>query len=237
MTAPNANNVSVGKPHGEDDRYAGGFWYGIKSKVTVPTDAVTTLDENFVDGGYLSDDGVTNSVDRDTTTVTAFGGDTVLNVTASKTETFQFGMLETSRDVMAFVYGADNVSGTDDAFVVKHNAKDNPHLVDVFEFAMTGDRVKRIVIPDGQVSDLDDVSYADGDAIVYTPTITAYPDSAGNTAYEYIAKVATGTSAQAEAAGLAVYDDESAPSLEKAAVSDSSTEAADSGEVSTEATA
>ena len=121
--------------------------------------------------------------------------------------------------------------------MVKHNAKDNPHLVDVFEFAMTGDRVKRIVIPDGQVSDLDDVSYADGDAIVYTPTITAYPDSAGNTAYEYIAKVATGTSTQAEAAGLAVYDDESAPSLEKAAVSDSSTEATDSGEASTEATA
>ena len=92
---------------------------------------------------------------------------------------------------------------------------------------MTGDRVKRIVIPDGQVSDLDDVTYADGDAIVYTPTITAYPDSAGNTAYEYIAKVAAGTSAQAEAAGLAVYDDESAPSLDKAAVTTDSTDSAE----------
>lgn len=54
---------------------------------------------------------------------------------------------------------------------------------------MTGNRVKRIVIPDGQVSDVDDVEYKDGEAITYSPTITAFPDDRGNTAYEYIAKV------------------------------------------------
>lgn len=215
MAAPNVSNVSVGKPHGENGAYSGGFWYG-GSNATVPTDATSKL-TGFTNGGYLSDDGVTNSRDRDTTTVTAFGGDVVLNATASVTETFQFGMLETTKDTMVFVYGANNVSGDDTTgLTVKHNAKDAPHLVDVFEFAMTGDRVKRIVIPNGQVTDLDDVQYTDGDPVVYMPTITAYPDENGNTAYEYIAKV-VGVSSHAAEAGMAVYDDKTVPSIKKAA--------------------
>lgn len=190
MAAPNANNVSVGRPHhGSDGRYAGGFWYGDKSTVTIPTDATTAIDSNFVDGGYLSDSGITNTRDRDTTTVNAYGGDMVLNATKSVTETFQFGMLETTVDTLKLIYGSDNVSGADDSSItVKHNAKDAPHYPMVFEVALTGGRIKRIVLPDGQVTDVDDVEYTDGDAIAYTPTITAYPDADGNTAYEYIAK-------------------------------------------------
>lgn len=229
MATPNSNNVSVGKPHGENGAYAGGFWYGDTTKVTVPTDATTALGENFTNGGYLSDDGVTNSRDRDTTTVTAFGGDTVLNATASVTETFTFGMLETTKDTMSFIYGPDNVTGTDDTFTVKHNAKDAPRLCDIFEFAMTGDRVKRIVIPQGQVTDLDDVEYTDGDAVKYSPTITAYPDSAGNTAYEYIAKVTVGSTQHAAEAGVKVYDDSTVPSIKDAA------EAAKSADADTKA--
>lgn len=217
MATPNSNNVSVGKPHGEGGAYAGGFWYGTSGTATVPTDATTALGDGFTNGGYLADDGVTNSRDRDTTTVTAFGGDTVLNATASVTETFAFGMIETTKDTMSFIYGPDNVSGDDDNFTVKHNAKDAPRLVDVFEFAMTGDRVKRIVIPEGQVTDLDDVEYTDGDAVKYSPTITAYPDSAGNTAYEYIAKVVSGSTQYALDAGVKVYDDSNVPTVKDAA--------------------
>lgn len=229
MAKPNSNNVSVGKPHGEDGAYAGGFWYGEIGKVTIPTDATTALGETFVNGGYLSDDGVTNSRDRDTTEIKAFGGDTVLNATASITETFAFGMLETTKDTMSFIYGPDNVTGDDDAFTVRHNAQDAPRLVDVFEFAMTGDRVKRIVIPQGQVTDLDDVEYTDGDAVKYSPTITAYPDASGNTAYEYIAKVVSGASRMAAETGIKVYDDTSVPNLKDAA------EAAKSADANTKA--
>lgn len=194
MATPSAGNVSVAKPHGEGGAYAGGFWYAPAGTV-VPTDATTPLPETFVSGGYLSDDGITNSRDRDDVTVNAFGGDLVLSATSSVTETVQFGLLETTYDALALVYGTNNVTkDTSGNITVKHNAKDPAHIVGVVELALTGDRVKRIVLPDAQVGDVDDVEYQDGEAITYTPTLSCYPDAAGNFAYEYIAKVAASPS-------------------------------------------
>lgn len=189
MSAPDSANVSNAKPKGEGGRYAGGLHFGDKGTAKIPTDATTPLGDTFTDAGYLSDDGVKNKRERKTEDVVAFGGDTVLSVTTSLTETFELGLLETTKDVLAIVYGDDNVIADGDNITVKHNAKDTPRKVYVFELAMTGNRVKRIVIPDGQVSDVDEVKYEDGEAITYSPTITAFPDSQGNTAYEYIAKV------------------------------------------------
>lgn len=194
MATPNAQNVSVGKPHGEGGRYAGGAWWAVYGSATLPKDATSDLPDTLADLGYLSEDGVTNTVDTDSSDINAFGGDRVLSVVTSRSETFQFGALETTEDTLKLVYGAANVTvtGTGDAktISVKHNAKQFSQTVSlVFEFALTGDRVKRIVVPMATLSGLDDVSYTDGDAIVYTPTINALPDADGNTAYEYIAKV------------------------------------------------
>ena len=188
MSSPNSSNVSNAKPKGENGRYAGGLYFA-PSGTEVPTDASTKLTDTYTSAGYLSDDGIKNKRDRKTEDVVAFGGDTVLSVTTSLTETFELGLLETTKDTLAIVYGDDNVTADGDNITVKHNAKDTPRKAYVFELALTGDRVKRIVVPDGQVSDVDDVEYKDGEAITYSPTITAFPDDKGNTAYEYIAKV------------------------------------------------
>lgn len=190
MSAPSAKNVSNAKPKGENGRYAGGLYFGDKDNTDLPDDAVTKLASTFTSAGYLSDDGIKNKRNRKTEDVVAFGGDQVLSVTTSMTETFELGLLETTKDTLSIVYGDDNVVESGDSITVKHNAKDTPHKVYVFELAMTGNRVKRIVIPDGQVSDVDAVAYKDGEAITYSPTITAFPDGDGNTAYEYIAVVA-----------------------------------------------
>lgn len=219
MGKPNAQNVSVGKPHGEDGLYAGGMWWALVGDASAPTNATTPLDTKFKNGGYLSDDGVTNSVETDSSDINAFGGDRVLSVQTSRSESFSFGMIETTEDTLALVYGPDNVtvSGEGDAktITVKHNGKPFPEIVLVFEFALTGDRVKRIVVPVGKMGELDDVEYTDEDAITYTPTINAFPDENDNTAYEYIAKVAASVDMLAET--MAVYDEENAPSLAKAA--------------------
>ncbi|MCH9275676.1 hypothetical protein JS533_005230 [Bifidobacterium amazonense] len=220
MGIPDSQNVSVGKPHGEGGRYAGGMWWAVAGQATVPTDATTALDAKLRDGGYLSEDGVTNTIDSDTSDINAFGGDRVLSVVTSRAENFQFGMIETTEDTLALVYGPDNVTvtgeGAKKVITVKHNGKAGPLLLLVFEFAMTNNRVKRIVVPQGKMGELDDVEYTDGDPITYTPTINALPDTDGNTAYEYIAYVATDADEPTtQSDEPAVFTDATVPSLAK----------------------
>ena len=64
----------------------------------------------------------------------------------------------------------------------------------VYEVALTGNRVKRIVVPNAQITEVGDVTYVDGEPIGYEVTVSAYPDASGNTAYEYIATVGSNES-------------------------------------------
>lgn len=87
------------------------------------------------------------------------------------------------------VYGPDNVTESSGDLTVVHNNKDLPARLYVFEILLTGNKVKRIVVPNGQIVEVGDIVYVDGEPIGYPVTLSCYPDSSGNTVYEYIAKI------------------------------------------------
>ncbi len=154
---------------------------------TLPTSADATA-TGFTSLGYISDAGVTRSIQKDTQVVKAWGGDTVLVLNNGKTETFKFVMLNgTDPNVLKLVNGDGNVTGSSLASGISaksNNDADTGHefVIDMIEAENT---LHRICIPKGVVTNIGDVVYVDNAAIGYEVTLTAIADSSGYTCYEY----------------------------------------------------
>ena len=50
---------------------------------------------------------------------------------------------------------------------------------------MRDDTLNRIVIPNGKISEVGDITYSSSDLTAYDVTVTAFPDTNSNTHYEY----------------------------------------------------
>lgn len=198
MSGTNGNvtaNVTTGKPK------IGGAVFIAPYGTTAPTAADAEMDSAFVCLGYCSDDGLSNDNTPSTDTVKAWGGDVVLVTESEKTDEFTFTLLEAlSADVLKAVYGDSNVSGTDLATGLTVRANSNPATAHawVFDVKMNGGNLKRIVVPNAIITELDTIEYKDGDPVGYGITLTAMPDSTieYDTHREYL-KTATATTSEA----------------------------------------
>lgn len=178
----NSNNVTTGKAA------VGGAIFAAPVGTTLPTNPTDALDSAFVGLGYASDAGLTMSTAMGNENVKAWGGDTVMVLHTEKTETFKFKLIEIlSEDVLKAIYGAGNVSKSENVTTVKSNAEDPAEMAWVFDMIMRDDKVKRVVIPHATLTALGDVVYTDNEVSGYDCTITALSDSTGVTHYEYIA--------------------------------------------------
>lgn len=177
----NVNNVSVGKPK------VGGAAFAAPAGTTAPTNATAALSSAFKDMGYISDDGVKNNGSRSVNKIKAWGGDIVKNVQTEKTDSFTITFIESlNSDVMKFVYGSGNVSGDlASGLTVLVNSTELDEWVLVIDMVLSFNVVKRMVIPKAKVDSVAEITYEDKNVIGYQCEISALPDSAGNTHYEY----------------------------------------------------
>jgi hypothetical protein len=181
-----ASNVSFGKPK------ATGAVFVAPAGTTIPTNATSALDAAFKGLGYVSEDGLVNSVETDTENVNAWGGDLVLVGQTNFMETFMVNLIETNSEALKVYYGEDNVTVDGENITITQNSSLLPNVIVVFELVLTGGRIKRIVVPNAQIVDRSgEITYVDGEAITYPALFQAFPDADGNSHTEYIAVVAS----------------------------------------------
>jgi hypothetical protein len=180
--ANNSANVTAGKPN------TAGAIYWAPLGTTLPTDTTDTLDVAFVSLGYCSEDGLVNTNSPENEDIKAWGGDTVLSVQTEKPDQFKFTLIEAMNvNVLKAVYGSNNVSGTlSTGITITANSDELEYGSWVIDMILKGGVAKRIVVPSGKITEVGDITYADGDAVGYESTMTAVPDTSGNTHYEYI---------------------------------------------------
>lgn len=184
--ATTATNVTVGKPK------VGGAVHWAPLGTSLPTSATAALNAAFVDLGYVSEDGLTNNNSPESDTVKAWGGDTVLNMQTDRPDTFALKLIEAmNEDVLKTIYGSSNVTADGDGnLTVKATAQDMISGAWVFDMVLKGGRAKRIVVPNGTISELGEIVYKDDEAVGYDITITDVPDTDGVYHYEYITATA-----------------------------------------------
>ncbi len=181
-----ASNVVSGKPLS-----TGGILIAPKG-TALPTSGTTAPNAAFKTAGYIGEDGVTEGGERGTEKIKAWGGDTVKVTQTEHSLTYQFTFIETlNSDVLKAVYGDANVvttpatasTGTIHAVKVTSDALPNKEFI--FEIK-DGLAKIRIVIPDGQITEVGEITYSDSEVIGYPVTIECFPDATGVKAYKYL---------------------------------------------------
>lgn len=180
-----ANNALVGAP-----LTSTGGVLSAPVGTALPTDAKTTP-VGFVGLGLVGEDGLSETADRSTTPVRAWGGSLARVVQTEFGLVYTFQFIETSRAVLEEVHGVGNVTytaGISPAYdelaiaVNKNQLPIKPYIFDVKD----GDNRIRIVCPSAQITDVGGITYSHNDIIRYEVTVTCYPDESGNEAYKYI---------------------------------------------------
>lgn len=148
----------------------------------LPTTPSVALNVAFLSVGYISDDGVVLSQAATVNKIKAFQNADIVRVLQTDHEvTAKFTMIEINANSLAIFFKGNYVSGVGQ---IKGGLA--PHKAWVLH-EIDGTNLIRTVIPDGQVIDIDDVTYQNGVPVALGITIECYPDASAVKAYQYFA--------------------------------------------------
>lgn len=181
----NAANVSVGQG------VQGGYVFSAPLTATVPTDYKTPLPEEFVNLGYVTEDGIEFSYDADTEDYNDMNGDVYESSEGAQKEEVIFTLAEVKSDALAESYGRDNVTDDNGMITVKHNSLPRDERVYAFDLLLKNGRRWRVVVPRGKATRSGSVVVAKSDIVANQITVKTFPDIDGNRMYDYIESTET----------------------------------------------
>lgn len=174
--AQNSDNIMIARP-----QVNGAAWVGGPS-ATVPTSASGAL-TGFESLGWLTEDGIVMTVNRETTDLKGFGGDTALTLQTSHDVEFKFKPMEWNEAVAKEMFGEANVTSAGGKVVV--NGESLPARKYVFDMRGRGNELLRVVVPNCQVTSLGDLPFKHDEPMASEFTLKALPDASGNKVYIY----------------------------------------------------
>ena len=185
--ATDAHKVLVGSP----DQKVTGAILSAPTGTPLPENIDSELDDVFTknDSGYVSSDGLTLTPDISTNDINDWSGALVRRVLESFNGTVSWTYIQTGVNELRNAFGDNNVEVTAEAntehgtqIKVSIGAQLPERKSWIFKMK-DGDARVMIVVPDANVTSMDDISFVGTDPVSWPITISCYPDSEGNFVY------------------------------------------------------
>ena len=142
------------------------------TSATAPTNSSSTL-TGFTDLGYVSSDGITETIDKTTNQIRAWqNGSLVREVISEGTYSVTLTFIETKLEVLELYFGSTITDGELDGDPTKSGGRKS-FVMDIVD----GSIIERTYIPAGEVTAVGERTLASGEAVGYNVTITAYADT------------------------------------------------------------
>lgn len=155
---------------------ATGMFYHAPAGTALPESAAGTLDTAWKHVGDVSDAGITLALNKSTQNIKNWANKIKRVIMTDHSETIQSPIMDTTEESMKTVVGAGNVTTVSGKTTVNLSDEDLPPEEAFLWIMKDGDDMIMIGCTHGQVSAVDNVSFAPGAAINWTPTITAMGD-------------------------------------------------------------
>lgn len=180
------SKVLVGAP----DQLTTGAIYDAPVGTALPTSATDALADGFTSSGYISDDGLGLTPNRSTTDINDWSANKVRTILESFNATITWSEMQMSYESLCHAFGAENVkkvaaNGTHGAQVNVEVGAEMPEARSwVFRMKDGAARIL-IVVPNGQVTSVDEISFVANDAIKLPLTLSCNADENGKYVYIY----------------------------------------------------
>nr|WP_314638659.1 hypothetical protein [uncultured Olsenella sp.] len=172
----------------------GGYIFSAPVGTKLPTDIKTTLDPAFRVLGFISADGYVEKMDSDSEDMVDMNGDLMDSERTSRVESAEVTFAEIKEETLKVQYGEDNVTDENGVITVHHNGASPTMRSYVLELVLKNNRRWRKVVPIGQSSDLDDLTFVVGELCARALTIKYLTDEHGDTCRDYIESTETSAS-------------------------------------------
>ena len=153
---------------------ATGMFYHAPAGTALPTDPTAEIDtETWTHVGDVSDAGITLALNKSVTNLRNWANVIKRVILTDHSETIQAPIMDTTEESLKAVVGVDNVTKANSVVTVNLSDGDLPPEEAFLWVMKDGDDMMMIGCTNAQVSAVDNVTFAPGAAINWTPTITA----------------------------------------------------------------
>ena len=152
---------------------ATGMFYHAPAGTALPTSLSETLPAAWEDVGNVTDAGITLALNKSVTNLRNWANVVKRVLLTEHSETIQSPLMDTTEDSLKVVVGADNVTTANNVITVNLSDGELPPPEAFLWIMKDGEDLIGIGCSNGQVTAVDNVSFAPNNAINWIPTITA----------------------------------------------------------------